>query len=108
MEMKITTFTKIKEADKVPEKCSTSGSDLAHFICFLLTFCFFYCCLATLFFLNKIKEDTILPIKGAIGVRTPSGPPIKAVWHCPDCPEQPGLCPGECFEKFHTKFDFTK
>ena len=48
------------------------------------------------------------PIKGAMGVRNPSGHPIKTVWHCPDCLDQPGLCPGECFRKFHTKFDFTK
>ena len=27
----------------------------------------------------------------AMGVRTPSGHPIKAVWCCPDCPDQPGL-----------------
>ena len=48
-------FTRIKEADKVPAKCSTSGSDLAHFLCFLLTFQFFFC-LAVLFLVNKIKE----------------------------------------------------
>ena len=41
----------------------------------------------------------------AMDVRTPSGHPIKAVWHCP---EQPGLCVGEYFKKFHTIYDFTK
>ena len=44
----------------------------------------------------------------AMGVRTPSGNPLKAVWHYPDCPDQPGLCPGEWFKMFCTKFDFTK
>ena len=44
----------------------------------------------------------------AMGVKTPSGHPIKAVWHCPDCPDQPGLCPGLRFKTFHTKFDLTK
>ena len=44
----------------------------------------------------------------AMKITTPSGHPIKSVWHCPDCPGKPGLCPGECFKKFHTKFDFTK
>ena len=43
-----------------------------------------------------------------MGVRTPSGHPIKAVQHCPECPDQPGLCPGECFKKCHTKLNFTK
>ena len=43
-----------------------------------------------------------------MNITTPSGHPIKSVWQCPDCPGQPGLCPGECFKKFHTKFDFSK
>ena len=40
-------------------------------------------------------------------IRTPSGHPIKAVWHCPDYPDHPGLCAGECFKKFHTMYNFT-
>ena len=44
----------------------------------------------------------------AMKITTPSGHPIKSVWQCPDCPGQPGLCPGECFKKFHTKLDFSK
>lgn len=39
-------------------------------------------------------------------ITTPSGHPIKSVWQCPDCPGEPGLCPGDCFKKFHTKFNF--
>ena len=62
--MKITMLTRIKEANKVSAKSSTSGSDLVHFICFLLTFWFFYCCLATLFLLNRIKESKMPQIKG--------------------------------------------
>ena len=50
----------------------------------------------------------MLPTKGVMGVRTSSGHSIKAVWHCPDCPGQQGLCPGDCFKEFHTKFGFTK
>ena len=57
-------LTKFKESDKVPAKCSTSGSNLAHFLCFLLTFKFFYCCLAALFLLNRIKEGKTPQIKG--------------------------------------------
>uniref|UniRef100_A0A0A9WZU9 RNA-directed RNA polymerase L n=1 Tax=Lygus hesperus TaxID=30085 RepID=A0A0A9WZU9_LYGHE len=25
----------------------------------------------------------------------------KTVWHCPACPEQPGLCHEPCFENWH-------
>ena len=57
-------FTRIKEADKVPAKCSTSGSDLAHFLHFLLTFHFLYCCWAALFLLNKMKQGQMPQIKG--------------------------------------------
>ena len=35
----------------------------------------------------------------AVGVITPSGHTIKAVWHCPDCLDQPGLCPRVCVSK---------
>ena len=59
--MKITMFTRTKEADMVPAKWSTSCSDLKHFLCFLLTFCLF-CCLGASFLLNK-KEGKILQIK---------------------------------------------
>ena len=41
-------------------------------------------------------------------ITTPLGHPIKSMWQCPDCPGKPGLCPGECFKKIHTKFYFTK
>ena len=51
------------KADKVPAKCSTLGSDLTHFLCFPLTFHFFYCCLAALFLLNEMKGGKMPLIK---------------------------------------------
>ena len=105
--MKISMFTRIKKADKVPVKCCSSGSDSNTLVKLPTYILLSQLLLAALFLLNKIKEGTVPPIKGAMGVRTPSGHLIKAVWHCSDCPDQLGLCPG-VFKRFHTTFDFTK
>ena len=44
----------------------------------------------------------------AKGKKTPAGKDIKTVWICKGCPGEPGLCiEKECFEEYHTKFDFT-
>ena len=43
----------------------------------------------------------------AKGRRTEKGGHIKTSWICKGCPEEPGLCiEQECFEIYHTKFDF--
>ena len=43
------------------------------------------------------------------GIKTPAGNEIKTAWICKGCPGEPGLCVDkECFEIFHTKFDFSQ
>ena len=44
----------------------------------------------------------------AIGRLTKSGKHIKTTWVCKGCPGEPGLCvEKECFELYHTQFDFS-
>lgn len=44
----------------------------------------------------------------ARGIKTEKGHPIRSTWQCPDCPGNPGLCPGECFKAYHTLIDYSK
>ena len=54
---------------------------------------------------SKVKKCRVCYAKGR---RTQKGIPIKTVWICKGCPEEPGLCvEKECFEDYHTKFDFS-
>ena len=42
----------------------------------------------------------------AKGKKMTGGSYIKSSWVCKGCPGEPGLCLPECFEQYHTKFDF--
>ena len=42
----------------------------------------------------------------ARGIRTKAGRDVKTVYICKDCPSEPGLHPGLCFEVYHTKIDY--
>ena len=54
---------------------------------------------------SKVKKCRVCNAKGR---RTQKGVPIKTVWICKGCPDEPGLCvEKECFEVYHTKFDFS-
>ena len=42
----------------------------------------------------------------ARGIKTAKGHPIRSMWQCADCPGNPGLCPGNCFQIYHIKIDY--
>lgn len=44
----------------------------------------------------------------AKGKRTDAGHILRSNYYCPDCPEKPGLCIGDCFRSYHTKLDYTQ
>ena len=45
----------------------------------------------------------------ARGRKTGGGKEIKTTWICKGCPGEPGLCVDkDCFELYHTKFDFSQ
>ena len=55
---------------------------------------------------SKLKRCRVCCTKGR---KTNGGKEIKTVWICKGCPGEPGLCVDkECFEEYHTKFDFSQ
>ena len=54
---------------------------------------------------SKTKRCRVCLAKGRL---TRSGKHIKTTWVCKGCPGEPGLCvEKECFELYHTQFDFS-
>ena len=55
---------------------------------------------------SKLKRCRACMAKGK---KTQGGKEIKTVWICKGCPGEPGLCVDkDCFEIYHTKFDFNE
>ena len=54
---------------------------------------------------SKVKMCRVCNAKGR---KTRRGKEIKTTWICKGCPGEPGLCADkDCFEIYHTKFDFS-
>ena len=54
---------------------------------------------------SRTKDCRVCPAKGRL---TQSGKHIKTIWVYKGCPGELGLCvEKECFEDYHTKFDYS-
>ena len=54
---------------------------------------------------SKVKMCRVCNTKGR---KTRGGKEIKTTWICKGCPGEPGFCADkDCFEIYHTKFDFS-